>query len=99
VEYLQNFYPPNYHELLQKWVHDTELPVELKDKATELLKKLNTIKVLDPACGSGAFPMGILQKITRLLKKLDKNAVWWKAKQLEKIESNIHSKENTCIAK
>ena len=27
--------------------------------------------MLDPACGSGAFPMGILQKLVHVLRKLD----------------------------
>ncbi len=89
VEYLQNFYPTNYHEHLQKWVHDTELPVELKDKSIELLGKLNTIKVLDPACGSGAFPMGILQKITTLKYSLDKKQTLYDIK-LATIENSIY---------
>ena len=33
--------------------------------------KLKQIKILDPACGSGAFPMGELTRIVSLLKKLD----------------------------
>lgn len=41
----------------------THLPV--KDK-TVLLQFLENIKILDPACGSGAFPMGILHKLVEL---------------------------------
>lgn len=43
----------------------------------DILKALDTVKILDPACGSGAFPMGVLQKIVVALQKLDKNAEWW----------------------
>ena len=89
VEYLQNFYSSNYHTLLQKWVHDNELPTELKDKAAELLEKLNTIKVLDPACGSGAFPMGVLQKLTTLKHGIDKKKELYDIK-LETIENSIY---------
>ena len=89
VEYLQNFYPPNYHGLLQRWVHDTEIPVELKDKAPYLLEKLNNIKVLDPACGSGAFPMGILQKLTTLKYSLDRKQSLYDIK-LQTIENSIY---------
>ena len=32
---------------------------------------LKEIKILDPACGSGAFPMGILNRMTDLLQKLE----------------------------
>jgi adenine-specific DNA-methyltransferase len=65
----------------------------LTDKQKEqILEALSDIKILDPACGSGAFPMGVLHKIIGLLKKLDKGAVWWKAKQLEKIDNAIMRK-------
>ena len=36
----------------------------------EVIAKLNTIKVLDPACGSGAFPMGMLNRIVEILQNL-----------------------------
>src|SRR5690606_32695273 len=70
---------------------DTENP--FNDKQTiAILEALSEVKILDPACGSGAFPMGVLHKIIGLLKKLDKNAVWWKAKQLEKASKVLDSK-------
>ncbi|MCZ2129181.1 MAG: N-6 DNA methylase [Bacteroidia bacterium] len=37
-----------------------------KDEKTLLLGLLEQIKILDPACGSGAFPMGILHKLVEL---------------------------------
>ncbi|MBN1339639.1 MAG: N-6 DNA methylase [Bacteroidales bacterium] len=37
-----------------------------KDDKTLLLGFLEQIKILDPACGSGAFPMGILHKLVEL---------------------------------
>jgi methylase of polypeptide subunit release factors len=37
-----------------------------KDEKTMLLGFLEQIKILDPACGSGAFPMGILHKLVEL---------------------------------
>jgi len=39
-----------------------------------IVEALNEIKVLDPACGSGAFPMGILQKMLLILQKVDVSA-------------------------
>lgn len=36
-----------------------------------IIQKLCTIKVLDPACGSGAFPMGMLNRIVELLQRLN----------------------------
>ncbi|MCF0233184.1 MAG: N-6 DNA methylase [Enterococcus sp.] len=36
-----------------------------------IIEKLKTIKVLDPACGSGAFPMGMLNRIVEILQRLN----------------------------
>ena len=36
----------------------------------EVIDKLKNIKVLDPACGSGAFPIGMLNRIVKLLQDL-----------------------------
>jgi len=36
-----------------------------------IISRLNAIKVLDPACGSGAFPIGMLNRIVELLQKLN----------------------------
>jgi hypothetical protein len=54
-----------------------------KEENTSILEALSTLTVLDPACGSGAFPIGMLQKIVFIITKLDPNAEWWLAKQLE----------------
>ncbi|WP_395445489.1 Eco57I restriction-modification methylase domain-containing protein [Caulobacter sp. UC70_42] len=44
-----------------------------------LIKAIEDLKVLDPACGSGAFPMGMLQALMDALKRLDPNNDKWKA--------------------
>ena len=36
-----------------------------------VIEKLKTIKVLDPACGSGAFPIGMLNRIVEILQRLN----------------------------
>ncbi len=36
-----------------------------------IIKKLLQIKILDPACGSGAFPMGILHKLVDIFRAID----------------------------
>ncbi|MEB2330561.1 MAG: N-6 DNA methylase [Ignavibacteriaceae bacterium] len=60
-----------------------------KPKETdELIEAINNAKILDPACGSGAFPMGILHKMVHILQKLDPGNVKWKAQQKEKIIGN-----------
>jgi very-short-patch-repair endonuclease len=43
-----------------------------------LIEAINNCKILDPACGSGAFPMGVLQRLIHILKKLDPdNKIWF----------------------
>lgn len=46
-----------------------------------LVQSLSNVKILDPACGSGAFPMGMLHKIVYVLGKLDPGNVLFKEEQ------------------
>jgi len=57
----------------------------------QLIRAIEQLRVLDPACGSGAFPMGILQKLVHLLRKLDDsppNALW-KAQNRTPLEQQL----------
>lgn len=56
------------------------------DLHREIINALSSCTILDPACGSGAFPMGILQKMVHILQKLDPENKVWKEVQLEKAE-------------
>ena len=47
-----------------------------------LIEAIHHIKILDPAVGSGAFPMGILQRLVSLLGVLDPGNEQWKNQQL-----------------
>lgn len=49
-----------------------------------LIAAIDNLKILDPACGSGAFPMGILHKLVFILSKLDPLNFRWKEKQIAK---------------
>ena len=49
-----------------------------------IIEAINKCKILDPACGSGAYPMGILHKMVYLLQKLDPENQYWKALQRKK---------------
>lgn len=52
------------------------------DECKAVVSALDRVKILDPACGSGAFPMGALQKMVYLLRKLDpENAHWRKLQE------------------
>ncbi|MCX6639692.1 MAG: Eco57I restriction-modification methylase domain-containing protein [bacterium] len=59
------------------------------DETIILIKVIDRLKVLDPACGSGAFPMGFLHKLVHILQKLDPGNVQWKERQVNRIERLI----------
>jgi adenine-specific DNA-methyltransferase len=50
---------------------------------TALIECISKLRSLDPACGSGAFPMGLLKKMVRVLTKLDPDNSLWKQKQID----------------
>lgn len=55
----------------------------------EILRILNELKVFDPACGSGAFPMGMLQLLVKVYERLEPRFDAHKVK-LQIIEKNIY---------
>jgi methylase of polypeptide subunit release factors len=73
INYLQTKLP-NLQETEVRDLFENETPTStlLNDSETckEIANQLKAIKILDPACGSGAFPMGILSKMVEVLEKL-----------------------------
>ena len=53
-------------------------------EAEEIVRAIAEIKVLDPAVGSGAFPMGILHKLTLALQRIDSGNERWETLQKER---------------
>lgn len=49
-----------------------------------LIRAIDRCRILDPACGSGAFPMGILQRLVFLLRKLDPQNLYWRERQIKR---------------
>jgi adenine-specific DNA-methyltransferase len=64
---------------------DFETPFSPKETEA-MIFAIDRLKVLDPACGSGAFPMGVLHRLVDLLAKLDPNNRQWKERQLAKVQ-------------
>ncbi len=58
-----------------------------------VIDALDVIKIIDPACGSGAFPMGILQKMLLILQKIDPKSKKWLNKKISQIENTIVREE------
>ena len=53
----------------------------------KLIDAIDGLKAIDPACGSGAFPMGMLQKLVHVLKKLDPENKGWRKRQVKAAEA------------
>jgi len=51
-----------------------------------LVEALDSVKILDPACGSGAFPMGALHRLVDLLRKLDPENKRWEMQQRARLD-------------
>ena len=58
-----------------EWFDDKEIDV--------IVKTISELKILDPAVGSGAFPMGVLHKLTLALRRLDPDNTRWETLQKE----------------
>lgn len=61
---------------------DDEIYSVNDDEKSKIIDALERLKLLDPACGSGAFPIGALQKIVFILQQIDPDAQLWFKKQL-----------------
>lgn len=82
-------------EVLDKELHvltsfDSKVPfADNPELQRAIITALSSCTILDPACGSGAFPMGILQKMVHILQKLDPDNKVWKEVQLAKAEQEF----------
>lgn len=65
---------------------DDEHPLS-NDERQKIVTALAGLTILDPACGSGAFPIGILQKVVYILQQADPRAEIWLENQLKNIAS------------
>lgn len=66
---------PQYRALLSYSTEETTLN---KEQRCNIMQAIYHCRVLDPACGSGAFPMGMLQQMVHILRQLDPTNEMWK---------------------
>ena len=66
---------PQYRALLSYSTEETSLN---KEQRRNIMQAIYHCRVLDPACGSGAFPMGMLQQMVHILRQLDPTNEMWK---------------------
>ena len=71
---------PEYRKLISYVDEDIQLTTEQK---LQIMEAIYHCKVLDPACGSGAFPVGMLQQMVHILSQLDPTNEQWENMMLE----------------
>ncbi|MEA2066515.1 MAG: Eco57I restriction-modification methylase domain-containing protein [Thermotogota bacterium] len=80
-EYLSSETGIDTKKIEQLLTLETDPELRLEEKKN-LIDTIDSMKVIDPACGSGAFPMGILNKLLMILDKVDPKNTLWLEKQL-----------------
>ena len=69
IEYLHTQLPDANRTELENFVKNKDNKLSIEHKAA-IDQKLDTVKICDPAIGSGAFPMGLLQEIFGLKERI-----------------------------
>ena len=77
--------------------HDFQFDPSKTEQYKEIADKLRAIKILDPACGSGAFPMGILNRMVEIFERILPDANVYELK-LSIIENCLYGSDIQSIA-
>ncbi len=89
----QNLDRPDLERDLRELVSEIHETHRLNPRESEAaVAILSQLKILDPACGSGAFPMGLLQLLVQTLKKLDEDNECWKTAKLALLPPEMRDK-------
>ena len=79
VAHLKRTVGDELEEQYRQLMRYTDEEVLLTDaQRKQIMQSLYHCKVLDPACGSGAFPMGMLQQMVHILNRIDPDNEMWK---------------------
>lgn len=83
VAHLKRTVGDDFEEQYRQLMRYTDEEVPLTDaQRKQIMHSLYHCKVLDPACGSGAFPMGMLQQMVHILNRIDPDNELWKEMML-----------------
>lgn len=87
-------YTKNYEDQInQLFSYSTDPHPFNNEECHAIISAIDNAKILDPACGSGAYPMGMLHKMVHILHKLDPKNEEWEKRQLLKVDLLIHDAE------
>ena len=68
-----------------------------EEQKIKVVKAISKFTALDPACGSGAFPMGLLQKLVYILQEVDPDCSKWMDEQCASLPREIRKKVRSSL--
>jgi len=89
-EYFKTHIPEIEEEKLNKLFakEDSTNPFDI-ETTIKLINLIDALRIVDPAVGSGAFPMRVLSRLVSLLHKLDPDNSQWKKIQIDAILKSV----------
>ncbi|MBO1437512.1 TaqI-like C-terminal specificity domain-containing protein [Meiothermus sp. CFH 77666] len=69
--------------------YQSEPPPFSEEEKRRIIEAIDECKIIDPACGSGAFPLGALQKLVHILEQLDPHGQLWREQQEANLRREI----------
>lgn len=89
IAYLKTKTEVDKGEIIRRFVETHDFPAELAPQREVIGTALREVKICDPAIGSGAFPMGLLNELWRCREAIEETASRVELKK-EIIENNIY---------
>ena len=83
--YLASAAPPHDGNVDDLFLESSTIGELKEEEILQLIKAIEKIKILDPAVGSGAFPMGVLHRLVSLLGLIDPDNKRWRQRQIDVI--------------
>lgn len=68
-----------------------------EEERIKVVKAISKFTALDPACGSGAFPMGLLQKLVYVLQEVDPDCSRWMDEQCASLPREIRKRVRSSL--
>ena len=90
IAYLSSKVEGGLADAVRQFVEHHELPKELQPCREAIDTALREVKICDPAIGSGAFPMGLLNELWRCREAIEGNSMERVELKKEIIENNVY---------
>jgi Protein of unknown function (DUF3800) len=78
-------------QLLSRLCYGVGAAADFAPIASRVVDTLEAVRILDPACGSGAFPMGMLHRMVELLTCVDPDNELWISRLLARLPSAMRA--------